>query len=119
MGAAEWFGHRLRELREGAGLSRADLAEKAGISERAIVQWERGEREPSWSMVLALAAALEVDVNTFAQPPTTQETARGPGRPRKASGTAQETRTGAEPATGKPKEKRGGKARQGKRKGTS
>src|SRR4051794_27117000 len=65
MSAADWFGRKLRELREKAGWSRADLASRANVSERAIVQWELAEREPSWSMVLAVADALGVSCEEF------------------------------------------------------
>src|SRR5262245_59344240 len=79
---AAWFGGRVRELREERGWSREDLANAAGVSARAVVQWERNEREPSWSNVLALAAALGVECTAFTTPPAEREPA-GPGRPRK------------------------------------
>ena len=74
------LGNRIRELREGAGLGREQLAEAAGVSARGVVQWELGEREPGWFNVLALAAALGVDCTAFAQQPAEREPA-GPGRP--------------------------------------
>jgi len=77
------FGHRLRELRERAGLTQTQLAERAGLHRQGIVKLERGEREPAWSTLLALAEALGVDLNSFAEPPETPVTARGPGRPPK------------------------------------
>jgi transcriptional regulator with XRE-family HTH domain len=77
------FGRRLRELREQAGLSQTALAEAAGISQSAIAHWEQGLREPIWSNVLALAAALGVDCLAFQEPPATKKTA---ARPKKATG---------------------------------
>ena len=62
------FGRRLKELREAAvdgGMSQQRLAEAAGLSQRAVSQWERGDREPLWSNVLSLAKALGVDVHAF------------------------------------------------------
>jgi transcriptional regulator with XRE-family HTH domain len=81
------LGGRIREVREGAGLSREQMAEAAGVSVRAVVQWELGEREPGWFNMLALAAALGVDCTAFTQPPAEREPSR-PGRPRKESGEA-------------------------------
>jgi transcriptional regulator with XRE-family HTH domain len=76
------LGNRIRELREEAGLGREQMAEAAGVSVRAVVQWELGEREPGWFNVLALCQALGVDCAAFAQPPAERPSA-GPGRPRK------------------------------------
>lgn len=76
------FGQRLRELREARGMSRKQLVDSAGLSERAIIKWELGEREPGWFNVLALAQALGVGVEAFTvEPSSTELPARG--RPRK------------------------------------
>jgi transcriptional regulator with XRE-family HTH domain len=76
------LGGRIRELREAAGLSREQLSEEAGVSVRAVVQWELGEREPGWFNMLALAEALGVDCTAFTQAPARRHSV-GPGRPRK------------------------------------
>jgi transcriptional regulator with XRE-family HTH domain len=72
------FGVRLRELREAAGLTQAQLAERAGLHPQGVVKLERGEREPAWSTLLALADALGVSVSAFAKPvsPPTSEKSR-------------------------------------------
>jgi transcriptional regulator with XRE-family HTH domain len=77
------FGLRLKELREAAGLTQAQLAERAGLHRQGIVKLERGEREPAWGTVLALVEALGVSCDEFRQPPTRSHDTR-PGRPRKA-----------------------------------
>lgn len=77
------FGYRLRELRERAGLTQTKLAERAAMHRQGIVKLERGEREPAWSTLLALAKALDVDLNAFAQRPVAPGPPRGPGRPPK------------------------------------
>jgi transcriptional regulator with XRE-family HTH domain len=83
----EWFGGRLRELREQAGLTRKELADRSGLSVDGISQWERNVREPSWGNVLALAAALGTDCTAFTQPPSAEQPTPKRGRPRKkASG---------------------------------
>ena len=60
------FGERLREFRKEKGMSSKQLADASGLSERAIIKWERGEREPGWFNVLALCGALGVDCSAFA-----------------------------------------------------
>lgn len=93
----ERFAARLRELREEAGLSRKELAERAGMkSEAGIRDLEQGRRSPSWETVLALAAALGVDCTAFTQEPSSEAAEpRKPGRPRKQE---EEEATVAKPA---------------------
>lgn len=62
------FGSRLRELRQTAGLTQAELAERAGMHLHGITKLEQGDREPAWSTVLDLAQALGVSVETFVAP---------------------------------------------------
>jgi transcriptional regulator with XRE-family HTH domain len=59
------FGLRLRQLREKAGLTQKELADRARLSQNGISQWEAGKREPAWSAVLALCHALGVDCRAF------------------------------------------------------
>lgn len=59
------FGPRLRSLREAAGYSQEQLAEKSGLSANALARIERSEREPGWGTVLKLATALKVEPNDF------------------------------------------------------
>jgi predicted ATPase/DNA-binding XRE family transcriptional regulator len=55
----ESFGSRLRRLREAAGLTQEELAERAGLSPMAIGMLERGQRKrPYPHTVQALGAAL-------------------------------------------------------------
>jgi transcriptional regulator with XRE-family HTH domain len=83
MADAAWFAGRLRELREQAGLSRQELADKAGLSVYGIRDIEQGINQPSWPTVLSIAEALGVDCTVFTQPPAERESP-GPGRPPKA-----------------------------------
>jgi transcriptional regulator with XRE-family HTH domain len=78
----EWFAGRLKELREGAGLTRDELAERAGLSKFGISDLEQGRRLPGWETVLLLCQALGVECTAFAQQPATSEKV-GRGRPRK------------------------------------
>src|ERR1041385_6426569 len=62
--SADGFGTRLRRLRERAGLTQEALAERAGISAKAVSALERGERRhPYPHTVRALAAALELSAS--------------------------------------------------------
>jgi transcriptional regulator with XRE-family HTH domain len=81
---AEWFAGRLKELRQQAGLTQQQLAEKAGMTKDGVSHLEQGRRSPSWETVLALASAFGVSVEAFAVPPAAGADAHRPrGRPRK------------------------------------
>src|SRR5690349_11322316 len=84
MTSAGWFAGRLRELREGAGLTQAELAERAGLTREGVAQLETGRRKPAWETVLALCEALSCSCEAFTHPPT-ERPPPGPGRPRKGS----------------------------------
>jgi transcriptional regulator with XRE-family HTH domain len=101
MASAAWFAGRLRELREAAGLTQEQLAERVGVKREAIARWEANRREPGWSNVVALARALGVNCLAFLQEPaaapapikgrprkgpTEDKPKRPRGRPKKASG---------------------------------
>jgi transcriptional regulator with XRE-family HTH domain len=81
---AEWFAGRLRELREQAGLTQQQLAEKAGMAWRTITHLEGGDRKPTWETVLTLAGVLGVDCGEFAKEPAARPERRR-GRPPKAA----------------------------------
>jgi transcriptional regulator with XRE-family HTH domain len=80
---AKSFGEKLREFREEAGMSRAELAEETGFDEMAISRWESGEGDPSWSAVQALAKALGINCHEF-----------GDGRAKQAGGGRKTRRAG-------------------------
>lgn len=82
--SSEHFAGRLRELREAAGITQAELATRVGVIRDAVAKWEAGNREPSWSNIIAVAAALGVTCEAFLQAPGAVES-RGPGRPPKAA----------------------------------
>ena len=61
---AALFGARLRRLREAAGLTQEELAERAGLTAKAISMLERGERKrPYPHTVRSLADALKLSEN--------------------------------------------------------
>lgn len=69
----EAFGIRVRELRQGLGLSQEGLAEKADLHRNYIGGIERGERNVGLINVGKLADALDVSVadlfGTFTRKP--------------------------------------------------
>ena len=59
------FGKRLRELRERAGMSQAELSRRAEVHAVNISKLESGKYQPTWPVVIRLAAALEVTTLAF------------------------------------------------------
>jgi transcriptional regulator with XRE-family HTH domain len=83
--SVEWFGARLRELREQRGLTQQELAERIGTTVRNISRLETGVQEATWPTVVALAKVFGVSCDAFLQKPAaTVEPKRGRphGRPR-------------------------------------
>jgi transcriptional regulator with XRE-family HTH domain len=54
------FGLRVRQLRQGSGLSQEALADRAGIHRTYMSDVERGERNVGLDNIYAIARALEV-----------------------------------------------------------
>jgi transcriptional regulator with XRE-family HTH domain len=65
MAATETFAVKLKRLREAAGWSQAELAERAGLNQFGVAKLEQGVREPAWATVQALARALGVNCTAF------------------------------------------------------
>ena len=63
------FADTLKRLRQEAGMTKTDLAAKAGLHRMGLVKLERGERQPSWETVQALAKALGVTCSAFEEQP--------------------------------------------------
>jgi transcriptional regulator with XRE-family HTH domain len=76
------FHAKLRELREAAKLSQADLANLAGVSKGGLADLEQDRYKPTWETVLKLAAALGVSCEAFNEPAESDEK-KSRGRPRK------------------------------------
>lgn len=52
----------IKELREGLGMTQADLAQRIGVSDKAVSKWETGKGYPDITLLDPLAAALGVSV---------------------------------------------------------
>lgn len=57
------FKDRLRALREEAGMSQPQLADKIGVTNGAVGNWETGDRYPRKAAVEALADVFGVTVD--------------------------------------------------------
>ena len=57
------IGRFIAECRKAKGLTQAALAEKLGITDRAVSKWETGKSLPDASIMLELCKLLEFDVN--------------------------------------------------------
>ena len=62
------MGERIRYYRQVAGLTQKALAEKCGITESAIRNYELGNRMPDWDTTAEIAFALEVHFFAIALP---------------------------------------------------
>lgn len=60
--------HRLRELREQAGLSQGDLATELTVSRQTINALEAGRWEPSLKLAFAIADRFEMTVEEIFRP---------------------------------------------------
>lgn len=49
------FAKNLKELRMEANLTQAAFAEKMGVSQRAVSNWELGARQPDYDTLLKIA----------------------------------------------------------------
>ncbi len=54
--------NRITELREKAGLSRLELAERVGVNPQTIGYLERGEYNPSLALAFRLAELFELPI---------------------------------------------------------
>jgi len=59
------FSDRLKSLRESAGLTQAELAERTGMAQANVSLLESGKRQPMWATVCSIADALKVSTEFF------------------------------------------------------
>ncbi len=93
------FGARLRKLREGEGLSRADLGEQVGMEPSYLEELEEEKVFPHVSEIITLSRTLSVDPSTFL---ADKPVKTSPGKMKKAMATrtrdyAYETLTDEDP----------------------
>ena len=56
------FGEMISSLRKEKNMTQAQLAEKLGVSNKAVSKWETGKCMPDYSVVEALCGELEITV---------------------------------------------------------
>lgn len=76
------FGQRLRKIREKAGMSRRELEDRSGVSQRTIQYLEDDEQDPRRATLEALAEVLGPELLQAAFP----KQLVGSGRPSKRAG---------------------------------
>lgn len=86
------IGRKVKAARERAGLTQAQLAEAAAITDETISRLERGAFEPALSTMVALADALGVGLDELLG-------RSGPGSRRKAAASPLATRLAEQAAT--------------------
>jgi transcriptional regulator with XRE-family HTH domain len=55
----------LKEFREKRGLSQTELADRVGLKQTTISQYESGSRRPNLAIAKKLADALEISLDDF------------------------------------------------------
>jgi len=65
MNAAAQFGSRLRAVRKAHKLKIGQLADRVEIGVKHLGRLERGEKHPSFELIIALAQAMNVSPATF------------------------------------------------------
>ncbi|MFE2721905.1 helix-turn-helix domain-containing protein [Kitasatospora sp. NPDC059327] len=63
--STEHLGQRLRELRSLHELTQQELADLAGVSKSLVSKVESGQRPGSWSLAVAVAGALRLEVSVL------------------------------------------------------
>jgi transcriptional regulator with XRE-family HTH domain len=72
------FGQRLHTIREQAGLSQQQLADRLGLTQRAYAHWERNPVALRPDQLLGLAEALNVSVEDLVGSNGTKKRGTGP-----------------------------------------
>lgn len=70
MGVFEDYCWQLRSAVAESGLSRAELAERLGVTPATVKSWVTGRRSPTVRRLLDLTAVLGLDVGRLFEPPT-------------------------------------------------
>ena len=61
------LGDRIRELRTKNNWTQADLAERIGVTQQSVGNWEKGKRMPDATAFLALCEQFNIDKEEFSQ----------------------------------------------------
>lgn len=61
----EKIGRYIAEKRKGIGLTQKELAERVGLTDKAVSKWERGKSIPDHDVIVRLCEVLNISVNEF------------------------------------------------------
>ena len=61
----EKIGKYIAEKRKGIGLTQKELAERVGLTDKAVSKWERGKSIPDHDVIARLCEVLNISVNEF------------------------------------------------------
>ena len=59
------FSEKITALRERAGMSQADLAERCGVAKKTLMRWERGDAMPDIDKIVLLAEIFSVSTDSL------------------------------------------------------
>jgi transcriptional regulator with XRE-family HTH domain len=62
---ASLIGAKIREARKAVGLKQGELAEKLGLPQSQVSDWERGANTPNVESLKKIAPIVKVDVMEF------------------------------------------------------
>ena len=57
------FGNYIYELRSKAGLTQGEMAEKLGVSNKAVSKWENGKAKPTTNTLRKMAALFGISID--------------------------------------------------------
>jgi putative transcriptional regulator len=60
--------NRLRDLREGAGLSQAECADALGVTRQTVISIEKGHFDPRLSLAFRISRLFSVPVDEVFEP---------------------------------------------------
>ena len=61
------IGNYIAECRKKKKLTQLQLAERLGITDKAVSKWERGLAMPSYPIIIRLCAILDININELLQ----------------------------------------------------
>src|SRR5262249_61100634 len=95
------FSTRLRALRQAAGLTQQELADRSGVPLHSITKLEGGTHAPQWATAIKLARALGISLDQFVGEEKETAPSRPRGRPKRTA--AEERARQAPPGEGEPR----------------